>query len=326
MSNKGYVLFCDEKYYYLMRNVLRLLDKFSENKVLAYTVNFLPTESFKNVIWKRIDDPNLLEYETTGKNDLIKNDWDKTMYSCFLKASIVADSLETDLIDEFLYLDVDTFPTRYIDSAFLAGQEKATDYPILSRYLWELMIYGEKGNPHTEHGYDEKKTLEWWLIKKLGLDNGGYKRDWYRSSCFFYYNKDSKPFWEEARKILTDKEMFRDQNEFFGDESIINVLLWKYKHTEYFDNMRAIHIENGDQLNSIDKIDDFFEDLKGGGSGPSLVTNWDKESHPEKSWMFHGKISKFFWRENILSGKRSYDEKENERLNDYFLHKISCAF
>ena len=322
-SKKCYVLFCDEKYFYLMRNALSLLEKFSNHKVLAYTVNFLPTEPFKNVIWKRVDDSNLAEYETTGKNHLIKNEWDKTMYSCFLKASAVCESLNTDF-DEFVYLDVDTFPLKRVDNIFSLDKNKDCAYPILPRYNWEYMMYGGKGSPFTDNGYDESQTLEWWLINKLGLANGGHDRHWYRSSCFFYYNKKSKPFWEEASTLLSDEDMIKNQNEFFGDESVINVLLWKYGYTDFFDNSSVIHVSNGDQLDSVSKIDQFFDDLKSSESGPPLVTNWSGKSQYKEAWMFHGKISKFFWKENILSGDRVYSESLARTLNDYFTYKAAA--
>lgn len=324
-GKKCYILFCDEKYYYLMRNALVLLDKFSEHKVIAYTINFLPTETFKNVTWERINDYNLLEYQATGKNDLIKNNWDKTMYSCFMKASAVCESLNTHY-EEFVYLDVDTFPTKNIDNIFSTAQNMQVDHPILSRYHWEYMMYGGKGSPFTKEGYDETRTLEWWLLKELGLTHGGYERDFYKTSCFFYYNKNSRHFWEEAARILASETMFKNQNEFFGDESVINVLLWKYKYKDFFNNERAIHINNGDQLDTPEKIDRFFYDLENTESGPPLVINWNGESQLKKFWMFHGKVSKFFnWKENILNEKKLRNVEESKSLNDYFVHKISCA-
>jgi len=319
-SKKCYVLFCDKKYFYLMRNALTLLEKFSNHKVLAYTVNFLPTEPFKNVVWKRVDDQNLLEYESTGKNHLIKNEWDKTMYSCFLKASAVCESLDTDF-DEFVYLDVDTFPLKNVDDIFILGESKNHTCPILPRYNWEYMMYGGKGSPFTDGGYDESQTLEWWLLNELGLTDGGHERHWYRSSCFFYYNKKSKPIWEEASSISSDENIIKNQDKFFTDESIINVLLWKHRCADFFENSSVIHISNGDQLDSTSKIDQFFDDLKSSKSGPPLVTNWNGSSQCQEAWMFHGKISKFFWKENILSGDRVYSESLARTLNDYFVYK-----
>jgi len=305
-----------------MRNTLHLLEKFSKHSVIAYTINFLPTESFRNVTWKRINDYNLLEYQATGENDLIKNDWDKTMYSCCMKARTVSESLNTGF-DEFVYLDVDTFPRRNIDDVFLSAKKIGADHPILSRYHWEFMMYGGKGNPFTENGEDETKTLEWWLINRLGLANGGHKRQWYRTSCFFHYNKSSLPFWKETAEVLSDESIFKNQNEFFGDESVINVLLWKHRYEKFFNNEHVIHINNGDQLNSIEKIDKFFYDLNNTQSGPPLVINWSGESQVRNAWMFHGKISKFFWKENILSKERTYEEQECKQLNEYFINKIT---
>ncbi len=321
MSNrKCYVLFCDKEYYYLMRNVLLLLDEFSEHRVLAYTINFSLPDFFKNVLPQRIDDCNLREYELTGKNDLIKNNWDKTMYSCFLKANVICKSLETGF-DEFVYLDVDTFPTANINKVFDKAKRNI-GYPILPRYKWEIMLFGDKGNPYGEGGYKEERTLEWWLIKKLGIENI-FERSWYRQSCFMYYDISSKPFWEEAFSILSDEEIFKNQDEFFGDESIINVLLWKNRmEAHYFEDKSAIHISNGDQLDSVDKIDAFFKELRSTEAGPELVLNWHDKEQVDHAWLFHGKVSKFFWKENSLSRGRIYDEGENKKFNKYFVDKI----
>jgi hypothetical protein len=321
-SKRCYVLFCDEEYYYLTRNVLTLLDKFSEHKVLVYTINFLPTDSFKNVAWKRVNDYNLLEYQTTGKNDLIKNDWDKTMYSCFMKASAIAKSLETDF-DEFVYLDVDTFPTKKIDDIFLEVEQRDLPYPILPKFFEQFMMFGGKGNPFQET-FDESKTLEWWLIERLGLKKEDYQRKWYRQSCFFYYNKNSKPFWEETSGILSDEDIFRNQNEFFGDESVINVLLWKYNVTECFGAEHIIHIAGGNMIDSTDKIDNLYKELNT-DSGPKIVTNWYGNTHFDKAWMLHGKIFKRNWKENLLSTDQSkavWNEEDTRKLNNYFVDKM----
>lgn len=301
-NNRCYVLFCDQKYYQYMKNVLTLLDEFSEYKVLAYTVNFLPTDHFKNVTFKRVNDDNLFEYQTTGKNYLIKDNWDKNMYMCFNKINIIIESLKTGF-DEFVYLDVDTFPTQNINDIFEIAR-KGLDYPILPRYEHEIMIYGDRGNPIVEDGYDETKTLEWWLIEKLGLI-GKYERTHYRQSCFFYYNKKCKSFWEECCKIISNDEIFKNQNEFFGDESIINVLLWERSGVEYFDGQHIKHVMDGDQFKTFEKVDDFFRELQ----------------NNDKLWLLHGKVYKYFFKELLLSDHQ-YDEVESEKINNYFVNKM----
>ena len=321
-DKKCYVLFCDEKYFYLMQNVIKLLDAFSPNKVLAYTINFTPKDDYKNVIWRTIHDANLLEFENTGSNHLIKNRWDKTMYSCFLKTSAVLNSLEEDF-DHFIYLDVDTFPLKNIDALFDAGKNKARMYPILSRYLWEFMMYGGKGSPFADEGYNESKTLEWWLLQKLGLTEGSYKRSWYRSSCCFYYNKKSKFFWQEAVRILTNEEIIKNQNEFFGDESVINVLLWKYRGEDFFDIDSVIHLDWSDQLDTKDKMDSWLTELVSSPEqSPELISNWQGSHHFNKAYMLHGKVAKMYWKQDGEATSTKVNHEQALDLNKHFVNKL----
>jgi hypothetical protein len=101
--------------------------------------------------------------------------------------------------------------------------ESIEDYPLVGMGLFQYMIYNGRGNAH---GGEE--SLEDPLMKLAGVDE---RTLFYSSTNFLLFNKNTKQFFEDCYELSSHPAILErpDYYAAFQDETIINVMLWKYK-------------------------------------------------------------------------------------------------
>lgn len=126
--------------------------------------------------------------------------------------------------DEVVWIDTDCLVTNYIDKIWFENW-RLEKFPLLPKYRHS--IFGENSkNYETPIDISDPNFL------KSGKKEVGcyrFDRDFYSQACLMFFNKSCLGFFEEALSYFTNynKDFFP-----FGDESIINCLLWKYNYTD----------------------------------------------------------------------------------------------
>ena len=117
--------------------------------------------------------------------------------------------------DEVVWIDTDCIVTNYIDKIWFETW-RLDGYPLLPKYRF-YMFHNRPDNPKV-------KEIS---FKKLGLDYIGGD---YLQACFMLFDKTSLEFFNEVMNVFLNE--FTNDEFPFGDETIINCLLRKYKFTD----------------------------------------------------------------------------------------------
>ena len=134
--------------------------------------------------------------------------------------------------DEAVWIDTDCVATSYIDKIWFESW-RLNGYPLLPRarfYLFGMdLTFNAKIAPVEGTGFLGKGK------EKLGVQTTK-ERDFYSQACFMYFDRSCLTFFKEVLSLFSDfdREAFP-----FGDESIINCLLWRDRCT---DNLKDIFI------------------------------------------------------------------------------------
>ena len=127
-------------------------------------------------------------------------------------------ALET--YDEIVWLDNDCLVTKNIDKIW---ERKIDNYPLLPKHRF----YNFEKWPHSKTDYCDPNFLKEGK-QKVGLIDSNFN-NLYLQACCMFFNKNCKNFFSE---VLSYYENY-DNVEFpHGDETIINLLIWKNKHLD----------------------------------------------------------------------------------------------
>lgn len=238
-----YITHTTKNYIKLTEKLLKSISEFSKFKIICYTINFDWDLNYKNVITIRYNDNNI-ENSILYESDKDKLGYvDRRRLNIFkiltLKQKLILKSFN-DGVTNGIYLDSDIIANYNIDNLYQYFNI-ITNYPLLPLGIWDIMKY------------DNKIHIEQPLMKLLNVK----KRYDYLQSCIILYNKNCTPFINEwintnnNKTILSNVEYYAP----FQDETIANVLLWKYNYTNHLPSV-SINILN---FNTVKFIDNFKE-------------------------------------------------------------------
>ncbi len=214
----------DKPYLSMIEVLAKSLLKHSKHKLLVYGFNCDSKINLPNVINKRIDfDPKPIRH-IPNEFDLIDKDY-SLYYAKYLTS---LDSLNTEY-QNFAWIDGDAFVTEHIDKS-LKYISNLTDYPLFMRYFDEDMVHWRKyKNIKLEGHYGAE------ISHILDIERNPNKN--IIATGFYFYNKDSKSFFQKCldlnRKLnLQNLQIFADDNA-FSEERVTNALLWKENKTNH---------------------------------------------------------------------------------------------
>lgn len=189
---RTFVTFAVGEVYEKLSKVLESsINSFSEYKLIIYTPKDFDIE-YKPELW---DGPRSINFSYK-------------ILSC-LKA------LEDN--DEVVWLDNDCLVTYNIDKVW---NNKIEDYPLLPRHRF----YNFEKWPHDKVNYRDPNLLVK-AKQKVGITNNDFENN-YLQACCMLFNKNCKAFFY---KIMYYYEDYDSSIFPFGDETIINLLMWRDK-------------------------------------------------------------------------------------------------
>lgn len=209
-----WVTYSDKNYMKNTDILLSLLSKFSNIKLIFFTLGFEYDNKYENVI--------PIYYDLDGKGiPEIK----------FLKAELCGKALEYDKDANFCFLDADIIPTRNCDSVF-DNIYRITEYPLVTRHAYDFINHF---NPDIDKNH-EINLLNY-------IDSSIDKRTlFYKQTCVVLFNYGCLDIINRWVILCNDKFIIDNKNKFapVHEESILNALLWKY---DYNDCLQELHMD-----------------------------------------------------------------------------------
>jgi hypothetical protein len=230
MKKTTYVTLVNKHYEPYLEQLIRSHQMFSRIHLIVYTINFEILDSpYKNIEFIRYDDNNILEFETTGENKYIKDDFEKHKYTTLLKPKILKNFL--DSYDYYFFIDCDILLTKNSDALFtnVITEFGFSKFPISVKYFHQ---YSTSHNPteniFNEYGEFNPKSLGYYpLIELYGTE---FNIIDYLTTYCVYYSKECFDFLDEVDQICFDENVIKDYKKFLplGDETVFNYLYSKY--------------------------------------------------------------------------------------------------
>lgn len=209
----------DEKFLPLMEICAESFSRFSNHKMIVYGYNFDIPFDFPNIIKKRINlDVNEKETKYDGR----------ILSLSFAKEKCCIDAINTSGFKNFVWIDSDSFVTKYIDRVTEYIQY-IDNYPIINSHIYDFIIdsstkkiIGDELAKEKLNIYLNKRSIYPWL-----------------HACLFVFNSKCKWFFEETLNVaysLSPSEREKYFNK-ISDEQVINLLMWKNN----FKNKMKVH-------------------------------------------------------------------------------------
>lgn len=228
-----FITHCDKKYIKYAERLFKSLERYSNCKVLFFSVDFDYKNRFKNVINVKF---NTAEAFGAEENDFTGSfDENCKSFHVFIKPLLIKNILEGKLLkisdeDNFCYLDSDCFARKYCDNIFL-NAERIVSHPLLNVACQEFMMMSDgRGNPFANGDMDLNLSLEAPLMHKLGI-NINLRTNTYLQTGVFLFNIKCYNFLLEWFNLCFSDLIINGWQHFapFHEETVINCLLWRDK-------------------------------------------------------------------------------------------------
>ena len=195
-KSKCYVVFSNEKFQSLVEQLIIGLDRYSDEKIYHYSINY---------------DSNLEYHNLTNKRMNIDGDMNDNQFMQFLKPRIFLDVLEMGYRG-VVFLDADIQIRPNIDETFKYLNE-IEDGPIFQKGAWNYTV---------AHGNYIPGPL---LSETMDLPKQKYPQC---ITNIVIFNKSHKDLFKEWDEICQSNEINSiRKKEFMHDELILNCLMWK---------------------------------------------------------------------------------------------------
>lgn len=342
-----YVTYFSENYESLVENLLDSLRKYSNRKLIAYTINYDVSREFLEK-WEN-DQFVFIRYDIEEGH---KDEEGRDFNIMSLKPKICLESLKNSEGCKFVYLDTDVYATVNIDSVSKFFDE-LDNYPLYNSHIHDyILASNEKTNWQWKNSIGE--LLEEFNIK----ENPVLPR---RKCNFFIYDNKSEWFFnEQVDSFMYLKKKNRLDIIHIFDEDIVNSLIWKYQLNrvlplidmeEFYDldfsNLQNYSYHTTDyspHVNLPKTVDDFliFHGYKKQDDYEKIKNNYGNSVlNIQDLIISYENNTLFFKKNNFLNNKKIankvdfnlYDEKfnlifslQNQEIYNYWTFYISDIF
>lgn len=240
---KAFVLYATESYHGTVSACVKSLKAASDIPVIVYMLNSdLKVEGAElTVNWKCVD------VNPTQSNYIDRSDSD--VYKVLIqRPAIVKDALT--YAHTVAYIDSDSIATEYVNDIFKYYHNESS-YPYFVEGIYDYLHNNGKGGAESKD--DLSTTLEHPACKLFGVDQS--VREKYRQTGYFVAGKHTIKFLEEWEWMCNHPDVIKNPQYYapYHEETIANVLLWKYKFldglpycyiNQKFDTLRPFNDED----------------------------------------------------------------------------------
>jgi hypothetical protein len=318
MKKISYVTVVNEHFEPLLEQLIRSHQLFSRIDLTVYTINFeIKNKNYSNITFIKMVDENLLEFDSTGKNKYIKNEYEKHKYSTLMKPKVLKKF--SDSYDYYFFIDADILLTKNSDVLVIntINEFGFCKFPISVKYFHQ---YSDTHGP-TEPVLDKfgglnPKSLNYYPL--IELYNTDFNKIDYLTTYCIFYTKQCYDFIDEVERICFDDNVIKDYDKYLplGDETVFNYLYSKYNFSEFISSYLCYDISPfltiSDSINNLKKINNFvsFIHTKRYISENPYIKNFSNTNIDEYNQIF----------ETLLN-----QENSNTKINVYSIEKSNTG-
>jgi hypothetical protein len=259
-----YTTVVNENYRPYLDLLIKSHQMFSRIDLTVYTVNFeIKNNKYSNVKFIQLVDENLQEFDITGKNKYIKNEYEKHKYTTLLKSKVLKKF--SDLYDYYFFIDADGLLTKNSDTLVIntINEFGFCKFPISVKYSHQYSTthkYSE--NVFDESGAFNPKSLGYYPL--IELYNTEFSEIDYLTTYCVYYTKECIDFLNEVEEICFDDTVIKDYDKYLplGDETVFNYLYSKYNFNKFISAYLCFNVnpwlEISEVKNNIKLLNNFI--------------------------------------------------------------------
>jgi FkbM family methyltransferase len=274
----GYVLYSNVKYFNIVSAAAKSIRAFSNLPIYVYMLDSdlkVNVENVTTIKWvcNLENDANM--YESSESNFYINRN-NSNIYKLLIQRPLIMKDVLTNYLDIAVYVDSDSIATPNVDNIFNLYTDFS--YPFFVQGVYDYLFANGRGGAETKE--DLTTTLEHPACELYSVNQKVRER--YRQTGYFIASKDCIDFMDEwywmciNPKILKNNEHYAPYNE----ETILNVLLWKYN---ILNGLPYIYV-NG----SLDNIDLIYDKV-GLDDNEEELSKWVRvPASKENLLFFHG--------------------------------------
>jgi autotransporter strand-loop-strand O-heptosyltransferase len=288
LQDKGFVLYCNEKYLPIAEQNIKTIRKYSELPIYVYTINKQHNFNIPNVHsieWKV--DLDVFEdqmYSQESSNFYINRD-DKRFYKLLIERPKIVKHCLDNFCKQVAYIDTDSVCMPWIDN-FFNHFNSLSVVPYFTEGIYEFFMLNGRGG--TENLNDLSTTLEHPSCELFNVDQN--VRRYYRQTGYFIAGQNCKSFLDEWYWMCNHPKILNNPTWYapYQEETIANVLLWKQNRHE---GLHLVYV-NGNK----DTANKLFNNIKFTGT-PQHIQQWLKVP---------GKLEHIYF----IHGEKNIDEME----------------
>ena len=219
---KAFILYADDSYFDLVDACCRSIRNSTNIPILVYMLNSDKKVSVMNTITIRWDCD---VFHLNKRKDFIDRE-DKQIYKLLIeRPKIVHHALE-NYAEMVAYIDTDSVATKSVDSIF-DYFDVDSSYPYFTEGIYEYLLVNGRGGADSRD--DLSGTLEAPACELLGINQ--QNRGMYKQTGYFVAGQNCLDWLAEWSWLCQHPSIMRNNAWYapFNEETIANVLLWKYK-------------------------------------------------------------------------------------------------
>ena len=219
---KAFILYADDSYFDLVDACCRSIRNSNDIPILVYMLNSDKKVSVMNTITIRWDCD---VFHLNKRKDFIDRE-DKQIYKLLIeRPKIVHHALE-NYAEMVAYIDTDSVATKSVDSIF-DYFDVDSSYPYFTEGIYEYLLVNGRGGADSRD--DLSGTLEAPACELLGINQ--QNRGMYKQTGYFVAGQNCLDWLAEWSWLCQHPSIMRNNAWYapFNEETIANVLLWKYK-------------------------------------------------------------------------------------------------
>jgi len=227
-----------------LEQLIKSHQMFSRIDLTVYTINFeIQNDKYNNVNFVTFIDENLQEFDDTGKNKYIKNEYEKHKYTTLLKSKVLKKF--SDSYDYYFFIDADGILTKNSDTLVIntINEFGLCKFPISVKYFYQYSTtHKYRQNVFDESGVFNPKSLGYYPL--IELYNTEFNHIDYLTTYCVYYTKECVDFLDEVEKICFDENVIKDYDKYLplGDETVFNYLYSKYNFNKFISSYLCFDI------------------------------------------------------------------------------------
>ena len=279
---KGYVLYSNKEYLEISKQCIKSIREYSNLPIYLYVLNYYcEIEDIENVFvinWEfdLKEDKEQEKYIQQESNFYINRN-NKSIYSLLIQRPVIVKDVLEKYLDIVAYIDSDSIATKYVDNIF-NDYDVESKYPLFVEGIYDYLHVGNRGGAETKE--DLSTTLEHPLCELFQINQS--LRERYRQTGYFVSGRGSIDFLEEWYWMCKNPKIEKDISYYapYNEETVLNVLLWKY-NIQY--GLKNIYVNA-----KFEDIDLIYNKIGFNGSN-NLVVDWLRiPENKEDLMFFHG--------------------------------------